>query len=64
MKPGWVVTIYEDPYSRKKVEGEARLIRRAWRDPDGASEMWAVQFLGAGEPVVLRTIVPEEEVDR
>lgn len=65
MKAGGVVMIFEDPYSRTREEGEARLIRRMWKDPhQEGRERWAVQFLGeAGEPVVIRTVT-EGEVNR
>lgn len=51
MKAGDLVTIYEDPLTEKKPEGEAKLIRRTAVSPlqkckDGMGlEQWLVEFL-------------------
>ncbi len=44
-KVGDIVTIFEDPWSQKKPEGKARLIKRT-RILDPALEYWEVQFEG------------------
>ena len=46
MKRGDVVTIYEDPITRKKVEGKARLVRLLSALPDDNLERWEVHFTG------------------
>lgn len=43
---GDVVTIYADPYTREREEGEAKLIRLSRREDDG--ERWRVRFLSDG----------------
>lgn len=44
MRIGDVVTIYEDPLTRKKVEGRAKL-RRLWQtDNENRLEYWEVRF--------------------
>lgn len=47
MKRGDVVTIYNDPITRKKVEGEARLVRQLSNTmSDDNLERWEVHFTG------------------
>ena len=46
MKKGDVVTIYEDPFTKKKIEGEARLVRSLNTMSDENLELWEVHFTG------------------
>jgi hypothetical protein len=46
MKRGDVVTIYEDPFTRQKVEGEAKLVRSLNIMSDEKLELWEVHFTG------------------
>jgi hypothetical protein len=46
MKRGEVITIYKDPITRKKVEGEAKLVRRLNIMSDENLELWEVHFTG------------------
>lgn len=55
MKKGQVVTIYEDPITQTKVEGQARLLRKECDLGDGL-EYWAVKFLGYEDITLHRTI--------
>ena len=45
LKKGDVVTIYEDPSTRAKVEGEARVVRHVETLEPGI-EMYLVHFVG------------------
>ena len=42
LKPGETVKIYEDPWTQKKLEGEAKLIELLQQDSD--REYWLVEF--------------------
>lgn len=60
MKRGDIVPIYEDPYTKQKPEGKARLISLAHKDPE--FERWYVRFLEDTQsyaPNYLRVIVPD-----
>lgn len=44
-----IVTVYEDPITKKKPEGEARLIRKlSQHKMPGNKELWQVRFLDDG----------------
>jgi hypothetical protein len=43
LKPGDVVTVYEDPWTEKRPEGEAKLIEKV--GDDGEREQWLVKFV-------------------
>jgi len=47
LKPGETVKIYEDPWTQKKLEGEAKLIERLQQDSD--REYWLVEFTDSHE---------------
>lgn len=62
MKKGDVVMVYEDPFTRQKREGVARLVKCLRRDDE--YERWIVQFDGDGERQFFeRVIVPEKDDD-
>lgn len=42
---GLRVTIYQDPITQKKAEGEADLLRHISTDTESGMERWRVQFL-------------------
>jgi len=44
MRKGQIVTVFEDPLTEKKPEGEAKLIEFSGTTPMGLKE-WMVQFL-------------------
>lgn len=46
--PGETVTIYEDPFTRFKPEGQAMTIDKLATGPDG-EELWVVRFIGETE---------------
>jgi hypothetical protein len=50
-----LVTIYEDPITRKIEEGQARLIRKVAAVNDDGYEQWDVEF-DDGYDLCLRTI--------
>ncbi len=52
---GQRVTIYEDPITQLKPEGDATLVREYRPDTGDGLSMWEVQFDGEDE-FVLRTI--------
>lgn len=56
MKRGDTVTIYEDPITREKPEGQAVLLKRI-DSADSDMERWRVQFKGDLEMVVERDIL-------
>jgi len=58
LKRGMVVTIYEDPVTRKRPEGKARLVRLVQPLHDGA--IWHVQFLGDATGDEVRRIICTE----
>lgn len=45
LRPGAVITIYEDPWTRLRPEGEAELIREEIRDDCDEQDYWLVRFL-------------------
>ena len=45
LKPGAVVTVYEDPVTRETPEGEAELLRFELADVFEPREYWLVHFL-------------------
>lgn len=47
-KKGDVVMIYEDPLTKEKKEGEARLIKQIKFREQDCSEFWKVEFLDDG----------------
>lgn len=47
LKPGETVKIYEDPWTQKKLEGEAKLIERLQEESD--REYWLVEFTDSHE---------------
>jgi len=49
MEKGDTVMIYEDPWTCKKEEGQAKLIQR-W-DDHGDVEYWEVRFISDGAQV-------------
>jgi hypothetical protein len=60
MKKGDIVTIYIDPLTKQKAEGQAQLIRFISEAHD--MEFWKVKFLGGedGDPIVHRFIKKKE----
>lgn len=48
MTPGETVTIFEDPFTREKREGQAMLVSKESTGPDG-EEQWLVRFIGETE---------------
>ena len=45
-KKGDIVTIYQDPLTKAKPEGKAKLIKKlAGKDAEEGTEYWIVQFL-------------------
>lgn len=50
MKKGDIVTIYEDPITKKNPEGKAKLVNRLDEDSIWTGEylidVWSVRFLG------------------
>lgn len=49
MERGDVVTVYEDPITKKKEEGEAKLIERLGdTEYNAGNELWIVKFLSDG----------------
>lgn len=46
MEKGQIVTIYEDPITKTRVEGRATLLRKIREYPEGHQERWKVHFLG------------------
>ena len=61
MKKGDTVTIYQDPLTKKNVEGQARLLKFIKEAHE--LEFWQVKFLdgGVGDPLVDRFIKKQEE---
>jgi hypothetical protein len=53
MKPGDTTTIYEDPVTRHKPEGQAKLVKLLQSHPDGSQD-WRVIFHGEDTPVQRR----------
>ena len=51
MKPGDIVTIYQDPITQEKVDGKARLLQRI-DYLDATLEQWQVKFLDDGMQTV------------
>lgn len=45
MQKGDEIIIWEDPITKTKPEGMARLIKLTYRDPDELFERWIVHFL-------------------
>ena len=58
MKRGDQIDIFEDPYTRTKREGTAKLIRRIDTDVDG-SEWWEVRFPPEMDTYRRRIVPPE-----
>ena len=58
--PGKVVMVYEDPITRQRPEGKAKLLWYQFdaldSSPANKSQFWQVQFPGDGEPSVSRRI--------
>lgn len=57
MKPDDVVTIYEDPLTEKKPEGQARLVKLMFPpnyNPD--MELWEVQLLAEPKETYFRWV--------
>jgi hypothetical protein len=61
LKKGAIVKVYEDPLTRKKFEGYAKLLGH-WNtlDRDGL-EYWECVFEGDYEPEVGRLVHPEDD---
>jgi hypothetical protein len=58
MEQGQVVTIFEDPVTKKKPEGEAVLLELMWKDRfPPYMERWKVSFTGEDD-VYERNIMP------
>ena len=51
---GRVATVYHDPFSRKRPEGVAELIRCIRREFETGLEHWEVRFIHTGERGVRR----------
>lgn len=49
MKKGDIIEIYEDPYTRKRLEGKAKLINLLSSDVSMGEEYWEIQFLSEKE---------------
>jgi hypothetical protein len=49
MEKGDIVEIYEDPYTRKRLEGKAKLIKLLSSDVSMGEEYWTIQFLNEDE---------------
>jgi hypothetical protein len=47
MKRGDVVTIYQDPITKQKPEGKAKLVKQI-STAEGGLERWTVQFVSDG----------------
>ena len=58
MRKGQIITIYEDPLTERKPEGEARLLRKIAENDE--FEDWEVEFLDNGY-VTGRVIQKNEE---
>lgn len=54
-KPGDIVTIYSDPFTSEKIEGQAKLVKCLDNDPE--MNRWTVRFL-SDERDVDRFILP------
>ena len=54
---GKTVKIYQDPFTKEKLEGEAVLVRPIHIDPE--FEEWEVRFVGDSSNVD-RTILPND----
>ncbi|MGH7774654.1 MAG: hypothetical protein ACREQA_20715 [Candidatus Binatia bacterium] len=48
MKPGHVVTIYEDPFTCQVPEGRAILVKHLYGGTMGAT-LWRVRFMGESD---------------
>ena len=48
LKPGDIVTIFQDPITQKKIEGKAELISIICRYPDN-QEYWDIDFKDGGD---------------
>ena len=51
---GKVMTVFQDPFTRKRPEGVAILETRISRNHETGSEMWRVRFVHTGEVAVRR----------
>jgi hypothetical protein len=59
---GQTVTIYDDPITKKKPEGKAKLIKFVGKDDYFPyAETWVVQFLDelSADEYLQRTIIPD-----
>jgi hypothetical protein len=59
MQKGDIVSVYQDPITRQKEEGRARLIKKdnkLYTNP--GTEFWQVQFVDdSGEPILYDPLV-------
>ena len=53
---GAITTIYKDPLTKLKPEGEAKLVKRLRADVGDGLEMWEVRFTNEPGATYLRTI--------
>ncbi len=56
---GETITIYQDPYTQEKPEGEARLVRRLDNHGNPEMERWRVAFLTDREVTYDRWILKD-----
>jgi hypothetical protein len=56
LKAGMTITVYQDPITRQKPEGEAKLLREYRPDEGDGLSMWVVEFVGEPGSRYVRTI--------
>jgi len=61
MERGQLVTIYEDPSTKTRVEGQATLLRKLREYPDDHQERWLVHFLGDEPSMKVQRFIATQE---
>lgn len=63
MEKNWRVKVYQDPFTRTKLEGIATVVAPGERTADGCFNA-KVRFDGNGEPIVVRQVWADDVTAR
>jgi len=59
MKTGQLIKVFDDPFTKQKYEGTARLVKKIGPEHGTTAERWQVKFIGEQETYP-RTVWPDD----